>query len=76
MKLSIQTTMTIASIFGALCLAAGIHGLLSLDGVTDPVELADAKGFAWFWMFLGGVGVVIAVAAWWIARSYKVEQDG
>jgi len=75
LKFSIQATMTIASIFGALCLAGGIHGLLSLDGITDPVQLSDAKGFAWFWMFLGCVGVAIAIGSWWIARGMKPEQD-
>jgi len=74
-KLSIQATMTIASIFGALCLAAGIQGLMSLSGITDPVELSDAKGFAWFWTFLGAVGVVTAVLAWWIARGYTSDQE-
>lgn len=75
MKLSIQVTTTVATIFGALCLVVGIHGLMSLDGITDPVQLSDAKGFAWFWMFLGMIGVTIAAVAWWIARGYKAEPD-
>jgi len=67
--------MTAAGIFAALCLAFGINGLLSLENIADPVQHTDAAGFAWFWIFLGVVGLVIAVAGWWLARGYRTGQD-
>jgi hypothetical protein len=42
---------------------------LSLGELTDPTQLADAKGFAWFWTFLASVAIAFGLAAWWLARN-------
>ena len=69
MKLSLHATTIGAAIFAVLCLGAGISGLLSLDLTEDAAQMADARGFAWFWTFLGIVGVLVALLSSWLARS-------
>ena len=74
MKLSINATIITAAIFAAVCLAFAISGFTSLGNLTDPTEIADAKGFAWFWTFLASVAIVLGLAAWWIARRTSDDQ--
>jgi hypothetical protein len=69
MKFSIQTTTIAAAIFAAVCLAFAIRGFSSLGDLTDPAQIADAKGFAWFWTFLASVAIVLGVLAWWLTRK-------
>lgn len=75
MKLSVQMTMVIAALFAIACFSVAITGFTSLDQMTDPVELADAKGFAWFWAFLASLATAFGVLAWWIARTSKHDDD-
>ena len=72
-KLSLRATMITAAVFAAICLAFAISGFSSLGNITDPTEMADAKGFAWFWTFLASVAIVLGLAAWWIARRTDDE---
>lgn len=69
MKLSMHATTLGAAVFAVICLVAGINGLLSLDRIDDAAQMADAKGFAWFWTFLGCISVVIALLASWLSRT-------
>ena len=73
MKLSVQMTAVAAAIFAAICLGVAITGFASLGDIADPVQKADAKGFAWFWAFLGAVAIACGLLAWWIARTQKDE---
>ena len=75
MKFSIQATVFAAAVFAAICLGVAITGFSSLGEIADPRELADAKGFAWFWAFLGSVAVGLGFLAWRIARNYKEDED-
>ena len=75
MKLSIQATMVVAAIFAAVCLGVAITGFTSLRELTDPAQIADAKGFAWFWTFLGCVAIATGVLGWWAAGSHKEGED-
>ena len=75
MKFSIQATMVIAALFAAICLSVAITGFTSLGDLTDPAEVADAKGFAWFWTFLASVAIVLGLLAWWVARSHREDED-
>lgn len=74
MKLSLQATMIVAVIFAAICLSVAITGFMSLDNLTDPTALTDAKGFAWFWTFLGGVAIALGLLAWRMTR--RSDEDG
>ena len=67
--------MFMAVVFAIVCFSVAITGFTSLGGIADPQQLADAKGFAWFWAFLGTVAVVFGVLSWWIVRG-KSPEDG
>ena len=74
MKLTAQATMVIAAIFGIACLSVAITGFNSLGDIADPLQLTDAKGFAWFWAFLASVAAAFGLMAWWVART-QVEDE-
>ena len=40
--------------------------------MTDEVARSDARGFAFFWLFLGAVAVAAGLASWWMVR----QEDG
>ena len=69
-----QMTMIIGALFAAICLGVAVNGFASLGDITDATQMADARGFAWFWTFLGSVGVLLVVVGWWAARSYRDEE--
>ncbi len=75
MKLSVQMTVVAAAIFAAICFGVAITGFTSLGEIADPVQIADAKGFAWFWTFLGSVASALGLLAWWILRTHKEGDD-
>ena len=68
--------MVVAAIFAALCLGVAITGFTSLGDMTDPTEMADARGFAWFWTFLASVAIGLGLLAWWVARKHIEDEDG
>ena len=76
MKISVQMTMVFAAIFAAICLSVAITGFTSLGDIADPTQTADARGFAWFWTFLGTVASAFGLLAWWIARTQREDDDG
>jgi hypothetical protein len=75
MKLSLRATMVAAAIFAAICFGVAITGFTSLGAMSDAAELADAKGFAWFWTFLGSVASAFGLLAWWMARRTHDGED-
>ena len=66
-------TIVIAAIFAVVCFGVAITGFSSIGEMADPVQRADAKGFAWFWAFLGMVGVVFGALSIWIIRTQKTD---
>lgn len=74
MKFSINATIIAAAIFAAICLAFAVNGFTSLGNLTDPTEISDAKGFAWFWTFLATVAIVLGLVAWRISRRTGEEE--
>jgi hypothetical protein len=74
MKISARAATILAVIFAIVCFSVALAGFTSLDGIVDAVQLRDAKGFAWFWVFLGSVGVVFGVLSWWIAGTVKENE--
>lgn len=69
MKLSLRLTVIVAAIFAVIALGVAITGFVSLGNIDDPTRLSDAKGFAWFWAFLGGLAITVGGAAWWMSRT-------
>ena len=74
LKITVQATMVISVIFAVICLGVAITGFTSLGDISNPTEAADARGFAWFWTFLGGVALAFGFLAWRIARNTKNDE--
>ena len=69
MKISAKLATLFSAIFAVMCFGVALTGFTSLGEISDPVQLSDAKGFAWFWAFLASIGVVFGGVSWWIARN-------
>ena len=70
-----QMTIVVAAVFAVVCLSVAITGFVSLKDIADPAQAADARGFAWFWMFLALVSIAFGVLGWWLARTSKPDED-
>jgi len=75
MSLSLRATMIAAAIFAAICLGVAITGFMSLGSLTDPKAIEDAKGFAWFWAFLGSIALGLGLLAWRITPRSDESED-
>ena len=75
MKVSLHATIVAAAVFASICLGVAIKGFTSLAELTDPAQIVDAKGFAWFWAFLGCVAIAAGVLAWWFAARHNETED-
>ncbi len=69
MKLSAQLMFWLSLAFAALCLAYAFFGFSSIDAtMSDDVQDAS-RGYAWFWTFLGAIGIAFAALARWMQRQ-------
>ena len=71
MKISAKMTVVMSAIFAIVCFGVAITGFMSLGDIADATQMADAKGFAWFWTFLGSVATVFGLLALWMVRTQK-----
>lgn len=69
MKVSAHLALWSSLVFALVCLYVAWSGFSSVDAMADAQAQSDARGFAWFWLFLGAVGVAAGVASWWIIRN-------
>lgn len=69
MKLSAQLVFWLSLVFAGVCIAYAGFGFSSIDAAADPQVVADSRGYAWFWLFLGGIGVFMAVVSWLMAKG-------
>ena len=75
MKISAQMSVFLAAIFAAVCFGVAINGFSSLGDIADPAQRADGLGFAWFWTFLGGVGLAFGVLGIWMVKTHKDGEE-
>ena len=75
MKITAKFSIIIAAIFATLCFGVAITGFNALGGISDPIQLSDAKGFAWFWVFLGCVAIVFGAVGVWLVRTEKEHEQ-
>ncbi len=75
LKISAQLTIVIAAFFALICYGIAIKGFSAIVDMTDPAQIADAKGFAGFWAFLGTVAVVLGAVSLWIVRTSNSGED-
>jgi hypothetical protein len=74
MKISAQLTVVMAAIFAVVCFSVATMGFSATGEMTDPAQIADAKGFAMFWTFLGLVAVAMGAVSVWMVRTHKNGQ--
>jgi len=67
--------IVIAAIFAIVCYGVAIKGFTSIGEMTDAVQISDAKGFAFFWAFLGTVAAALGAASLWIVRTQHGDDD-
>ena len=65
-----------AAPFALFCLGFALNGYLALGEITDPEQLADAKGYIWFWAFLAGIAIVSGALSWWLMSTQKNQGEG
>jgi len=70
-KISAQMTVVMSAIFAVVRFGVAITGFLSLGDIADPAQIADARGFAWFWTFLGSIATLFGLLALWMVRTHK-----
>ena len=76
MRITAKMSVVIAAIFAAVCFSVAITGFTSLGDIADPVQRADGVGFAWFWTFLGAIGLAFGALSVWILRTHKEDEEG
>lgn len=69
MKITAHFAFWASLVFALLCIAYGGFGFSSIDASMSDAAREDARGFAWFWLFLGGIGVVFALLSWLMLRG-------
>ncbi len=69
MKLSIQLMFWFSLVFACLCIAYAGFGFSSIEANADPQLVEDSRGYAWFWLFLGSIGVVLAIVSWRLTKE-------
>ena len=67
MKIGAHFSMWACVVFALACFGVAFNGLSEIDAV-DAVARGDARGYAYFWLFLGAVATVCGVVWWWIVQ--------
>jgi hypothetical protein len=67
-KITAQFALWSSLAFATLCLAVGFSGLSQIEAMADAAERSDARGYAYFWLFLGAIAVACAVVSRWIIK--------
>jgi hypothetical protein len=62
-----RLSVTLSTIFAAICLAVAIDGFVSRGD--------EWRSFAWFWAFLGAVTLAYALLGLWILKRQKAAGD-
>ena len=71
MRISAYLAAMIGLAFAVVCYGVALNLFASLGEIADAQKLADAKGFAWFWAFLGTLGVVFGAISWFLFKGQK-----
>jgi hypothetical protein len=71
LKITAKFSIVMAAVFAAICFSVAIAGFSALGDIVDPVQQADAKGFAWFWAFLAMVAVAFGGVGIWLVRTHR-----
>lgn len=75
MRLSLQLMFWFSLVFASLCIAYAGFGFSSIEANADPQLVEDSRGYAWFWLFLGSIGVVLAFVSWRLTKEKQGSTD-
>ncbi len=64
-----------AAIFALIAFGVALTGYNAIGVMTEPQQIADAKGLAMFWAFLGCIAVIMCAISIWITRT-RNDGDG
>ena len=73
--LPIKLTALFFVVFAVVSLWFALDWFASLASIADPQEASGARSFAWFWIFLFAVGVILGVVSWKIAAAKSGDND-
>ncbi len=76
MKITANLAAALGGVFALVCFGVAFTGFTSLGEITDSQQHSDALGFAWFWTFLGLVGITCGAASWWLVRNEAERENG
>ena len=65
-----------AAPFALLCLGVAVYGFVSMGELTDPEQIADARGYIGFWLFLAVIAVICGVLSWWLMSAQQNDGEG
>ena len=74
MHISPKFAALAAAPFALICLGVAVNGMLSLEEISDPQQLSDAKGYVGFWLFLAAVAIGSGALSWWLMKRQQ-ERD-
>lgn len=69
MRISAYFTFWASIVFAVASIAYAGFGFSSIDPSMSDALREDARGFAWFWLFMGGFGAVTATVSWLMLRG-------
>ena len=64
MKVSAQFAFWASVVFAIGCIAYAGFGFSSIDASMPDSVREDSRGYAWFWLFMGGIGIARAAVSW------------
>jgi len=73
MFISPKFALYAAAPFTLLCLGVALNGFLSLDEITDAEQMADARGYIGFWLFLAGIAIASGALSWWLMTKQQKQ---
>jgi heme/copper-type cytochrome/quinol oxidase subunit 4 len=76
MNISPKFAAFAAAPFALICLGVAVNGFLSMGELTDPEQVADARGYIGFWLFLAVIAVVSGVLSWWLMSAQQKDGGG
>jgi len=74
MNISPRFAAFAAAPFALICLGFAVNGFLSLGEITDPEQIADARGYIGFWMFLAVIAIVSGALSWWLMSTQQQNE--
>jgi hypothetical protein len=76
MYISPRFALIAAAPFTLLCLGVALYGFMSMAELTDPQQIADARGYIGFWLILAVIAVVCGVVSWWLMSAQHQDGEG